>query len=168
MKPGTVTITVSTANGKTAKCEVTVIAKEPEIIYVTSITLDHTEIEAVTGTVITLTATVLPEDATDKELLWSSSNDEVASVDETGTVTIHSEGIAVITAEAADGSGIKAECHISGTSLLDSIENDSIKVDVFTVNGMLIKSKADSRFVSNLAKGTYIIRVGNVTHKIIK
>lgn len=168
LKTGTSTITVSTSNGKTAQCEITVIEKVPEIIYVSSVTLDHTEIEAEAGTVLTLKATVLPENATDKDLLWTSSNEEVATVDQTGTVTIRSVGTVVITAEAVDGSGIKAECHISGTSLLNSIESDTIKVDVFTVNGILIKSNVDGSFVSNLSKGTYIVRIGNETHKIIK
>ena len=168
LKPGSVTITVSTSNGKTASCEIMVIAKEPEIIYVSSVTLDQTDIEAIPGTVITLVATVLPEDATDKELIWSSSDEEVASVDQNGTVTILNVGTAVITAETTDGSGIKAECHISGTSLLNSIESDSFKADVYTINGLLIKSNADSGFISNLVKGSYIIRVGGVAHKIIK
>ncbi len=168
LKPGTVTITVNTSNGKSAQCEITVVEKEPEIIYVSSVTLDQTEIEATPGTVVTLIATVLPEDATDKELIWSSSDNEVASVDQSGNVTIHSVGTAIITAETTDGSEIKAECHISGTSLLESVESDGIKVDVFTVNGLLIKSNVDSHFISTLVKGTYIIRIGEVTHKIIK
>ncbi|MDE5849431.1 MAG: Ig-like domain-containing protein [Muribaculaceae bacterium] len=165
LKPGTVTITVSTSNGKTAKCEITVVAK---VIYVSSVTLDKTEIEAVTGDEFTLVATVLPEDATDKTLLWSSSDEAIASVDQTGKVTINGIGSAVITAHTTDGSEIKAECRIFGTSLVDAIENGGLKVDVYTVNGLLIKSDAGSRTISDLVKGTYIIRVGEKAHKIVK
>ncbi len=168
LKPGKATITVSTSNDKTASCEVIVMAEEPEIIYVSSVTLDQTEIEAVSGTTFTLVATVLPEDASDKTLLWSSSNEDVATVDQNGTVTIHRVGSAIITAETIDGSDIKAECHIYGTSLLDSIESETFKADVYTINGLLIKSDADGRFISNLVKGSYIIRVGGISHKIIK
>lgn len=143
------------------------VAEEPEIIYVTSVTLDQTEIDAIPGTTITLVATVMPEDATDKTLLWSSSNTEVASVDQTGTVTVHNTGSATITAVTTDGSEIMAECRIFGTSLIEFIES-GMTADVYTVNGLLIKTNADRSFISNLVKGSYIIRVGGVAYKIIK
>ncbi len=146
----------------------TVVEKEPEIIYVTSITLDTPEIEAIPGTVVTLIATVLPEDATDKTIEWSSSNENVATVDQEGTVTIISVGSAVITAATTDGSGLKAECIISGVSWIASIVSESNSADVYSPNGLLIKKDADSQFISNLTKGTYIIRIGTTTYKIIK
>ena len=168
LNPGTAIISVSTSNGKTASCEVTVIAEEPDIIYVTSVSLDHTDIRAIPGVSVLLIATVLPEDATDKTLIWSSTDEDVATVDQTGLVTIHQVGSTIITATTTDGSDIKAECYISGVSWVDSIENGSITADVYTINGLLIKAKADNRFISTLEKGTYILRIGSVTHKIIK
>ena len=58
-----------------------------------------------------LTATVLPEDATDKEIAWSSSNDAVATVDRNGLVTAVSEGTATITATASNG--LTAACTVT-------------------------------------------------------
>ena len=109
LNPGTAIISVSTSNGKTASCEVTVIAEEPDIIYVTSVSLDHTDIRAIPGVSVLLIATVLPEDATDKTLIWSSTDEDVATVDQTGLVTIHQVGSTIITATTTDGSDIKAE-----------------------------------------------------------
>ena len=75
-------------------------------LLVTGITLDKAE--ATLGKPVTLTATVMPENATDKTVTWSSSDESVASVDENGVVTGLSGGTATITATANDGSGVTA------------------------------------------------------------
>jgi uncharacterized protein YjdB len=74
---GTVTITVSTANGKTDICAVTVNSAS---VPATGVTLDRKTLMLVVGDEETLTATVDPGDATDKTVRWSSSAPEVASV----------------------------------------------------------------------------------------
>ena len=61
----------------------------------------------------TLSATVTPADAANKSVTWSSNNTKVATVDSSGTVTGVEAGVAVITASANDGSGIKATYNIS-------------------------------------------------------
>ena len=58
------------------------------------------------------TATVSPESATDKSLTWSSSDPDVASVDENGLVTAHKPGTAVITVATGDG-GFTASCTVT-------------------------------------------------------
>lgn len=57
-----------------------------------------------------LTATVSPSNASNKNVVWTSSKESVASVDENGVVTANGEGSCVITCTAADGSGEKARC----------------------------------------------------------
>ncbi|MBR1930813.1 MAG: S-layer homology domain-containing protein, partial [Lachnospiraceae bacterium] len=66
--------------------------------------LDRKEAELTTGDMLQLTATVTPEDAEDTGVTWSSDNTACATVDSTGKVTALGEGLARITATAADGS----------------------------------------------------------------
>lgn len=166
--PGTAIITATTANGLTASCTVTVIEKEPEIIYATSITLDKESIEAETGTVVTLTATILPDDTTDKTVAWSSSDEDIATVDAEGNVTILSVGLAVITATTTDGSNLTAQCTVTGMSGIEALIREAGTADVYSINGYLVKKNADNTFISNLAKGTYLIRINGKTIKIVK
>ena len=101
LKPGKATVTVTTADGgKTATCSVTVEAKK---IPVTGVTLDKTEAELVEGENITLTATIAPEDATDKTVSWVSSDEEIAKVDSEGKVSAIAPGTADITVTTTDG-----------------------------------------------------------------
>ncbi len=101
---GTCTIT-ATAGGslKTATCSVTV--KQ----LVTSIVLSQTTAMLELDGYVRLTATVLPDNAANKNVVWSSSNEDVAPV-RAGRVDAYDYGTAIITCEAADGSGVKATC----------------------------------------------------------
>lgn len=108
IKVGTVTITVKTADGgKTAKCEVAVSAK---VYPVTGVTLDKTSVEMTEGDEVTLSATVNPDNATNKEVTWSSSDTTVAVV-ANGKVTTLKPGQVTITVKTADG-GKTAKCDI--------------------------------------------------------
>ena len=95
--PGTATITAK-AGDKTATCAVTV---EKKVVPVTSVSLDRTTLTMTEGDTQTLTATVKPDNATDKTVTWSSSNTAVATVDG-GKVTAVAPGTATITAKAGD------------------------------------------------------------------
>lgn len=95
---------------------------------VTSVTLDKTSATLYSNTgdanhTVALTATVLPEDADDKELVWRSSNPNVASVNQNGLVTAVSAGTATITATAMDGSGVHADCLITVKTTLSGTVN---------------------------------------------
>ena len=68
------------------------------------------------GATTTLTANVLPSNATNKAVTWSSSNTSVATVDQNGKVTAKTAGTATITATAKDGSGKKGTCVVTVTS----------------------------------------------------
>ena len=74
-----------------------------EIAKVESISLDRTQATIKIGGNIQLTATVTPDNATNKNVSWESSNTAVATVDNTGYVTAKSEGTATITAKTEDG-----------------------------------------------------------------
>ncbi len=98
---GTAVITATSTNGKSAGCTVTVEKKQ---IPVTEVRLSESTVGIVEGSTYKLTATVLPENTTDsKNVSWSSSNSEVATVDANGTVTAKRAGTAVITATSTNG-----------------------------------------------------------------
>lgn len=91
-----------------------------EVVFtteVTSVSLDATEATLAVGNTKTLVATVLPENATDKTVTWTSSDETVATVDENGKVTAVAEGTAIITATAGDKS---VTCTVTVTPVLVS------------------------------------------------
>ena len=96
-KVGTATITAK-AGDKSATCEITVVATP-----VTAVTLNKTSVSLKAGETVTLTATVKPDDATDKTVTWGSSDESVAKV-ENGIVTAIGKGLSTITAKAGDTS----------------------------------------------------------------
>ena len=115
--PGEATITVTAADngGAQAICKVTVTERTAPVIKVTQIQLSQTRASLNEGKELQLTATVLPTDATNQSLTWSSSVEGVATVDSTGKVTAIKAGTAVITATAKDDSGISASCTVQVT-----------------------------------------------------
>lgn len=105
---GTTTITCTATNGVSATCEVTV-----NPILVSDITLNETETELVVGDKLELLATVSPDNATDNSITWSSTNEEVAVVNENGQVTAVGSGICQIKATANDGSNKVGSCIVT-------------------------------------------------------
>ena len=79
----------------------------------TSISLDKTEVSLEVAETTMLTATVLPETATNKSVAWTSSNEAVATVDANGVVTAIALGEAVIAATTTDGSDLSASCQVT-------------------------------------------------------
>lgn len=75
---------------------------------VEGITLDKTEGILNVGNTVTITATVAPEEAANPAVTWSSSDESVATVDETGKVTAVAVGNATITATSEDDSSVSA------------------------------------------------------------
>lgn len=114
---GEATITVKAADngGAQATCKVTVTERTAPVVKVTQIQLSQTWASINEGKELQLTATVLPADATNQSLNWSSSVEGVATVDQTGKITAIKEGTTVITATAKDDSGISASCTVQVT-----------------------------------------------------
>ena len=102
----TITATAVDGSGKTATCQVTVVQ------LVTSITLSHTTLALEPDGYQNLTETVLPNNASNKSVTWSSSDQNVAQVDTNGRVSAIGIGRCTITCTANDGSGISATCTV--------------------------------------------------------
>ena len=115
VKAGEATITVTTEDGgKTATCKVTVQPKLVSEITLAALAIYVGESKAIT-------ATVKPDDATNKALTWKSSNETVATVDATGKVTGKKIGTATITATAQDGSGVSGSCTVTVLSTVKKV-----------------------------------------------
>ena len=89
-------------------------------IAVTSVLLNKTSTELVVGGTETLTATVNPSNATNKNVTWSSSNTSVATVDSDGKVTAVAPGSATITVKTADGNKT-ATCSVTVKEGIDPV-----------------------------------------------
>ena len=112
--------------------EIRVQVIEKQTIPVSSITLNLSENEVLEGKSFALEALVAPEDATDKTLIWTSSDPEVAAVDSEGTVYANKAGEAVITARSLVGD---AEASMNLTVLKDEFVFDNSGFELGTLSG---------------------------------
>lgn len=147
-----ITATAKANPSVTAICRVTV---EPTLA--TSIALNITEVEAVEGDEIQLVATVLPDDATDRSVLWCSSDESVATVDSEGLVKVISVGNCEITATTTDDSELTAVCRVSVTTAVTEIESEEELFDVYTMDGVFVKKDASKEDLKQLHPGIYLI-----------
>ena len=144
--------------------------------------------------VLSLLATVYPEHATFSGLRWTSSNEMVATVSETGIVHSNKEGEADITVSLNDGA-LTATCHVS-VHYVDAVEeheadqvsiypnpvDDMLQIDgvttgtsitLYDMTGRLVLSDrayggAMTFDMSALKRGVYLCRIQNRTYKIVK
>ena len=126
---GSARITVSTEDGRvSAYCFVTVEMEVP----VTGINIQEEEI-LITNDKRQLTAVLLPENATSKEIQWSSSNESIVTVDAQGRLTPVSEGTAVITAESANGT-FKDTCQVHVKFVQIPVQEIVLEQETITFN----------------------------------
>ena len=173
--PGTATITATTEDGGyAATCKVTVTEK---IIPVTSVTLDKDKLELDKGTTAQLKATVLPENATYKNVTWRSSNESIATVDQNGKVTAKSAGTATVTVTTEDG-GYMAICKVTVTEKIIpvtsvSLDNDRLNLiegEAAQLKATVLPENATNKNVTWKSSTESIATVdqnGNVTAKSI-
>ena len=155
VNPGVVTITATTADGSnlSASCEVTITQ------LATAVTLDKTAISLPEGSSETITATVLPENASDKTIVWSTSDEAIATVtdnyDGTAVVTIVKVGVATITATTTDGSHLSATCEISGISGITNINSDGSDIEAcYDVHGRLLSKPSTGINIIKMSDGS--------------
>ena len=132
---GSSTFTVTaTNNGSGSDSKEFTLTINPAPILVTGVKLNTETLELFTGNTATLTATVEPDNATNQNVTWSSSDPSVATV-ANGVVTAVGAGTATITATAADGSGKTAACTVTVERPYVPPANPNYRIDVTTTEG---------------------------------
>ena len=135
----------------------------------TSLTLDNEELEMYIGEAVQLSATVLPDNTTNKLVTWTSSDEEVATVDENGNVTAVSIGTATITATTTDGSNLSATCEVTvEQKMVKLIMQNSYynTVELFLLPGTEQKMRilaVDNYYVLN----SVVLNGKNVTEEVV-
>ncbi len=119
---GVANITVTTEDGGyTATCAVNVVAATA----VTGVTVDNTALELTVGDVKTINATVSPDNATTKDVIWTTTNASVATVTANGSITALTPGTVTITATTKDGAKT-ATCTVT----VNAIAATAVVIDV--------------------------------------
>lgn len=121
----------------------------PVPVAVTGVELDEKALSIYVNQTVTLTATVQPDNATDKMVSWDSSNIKTATVDGGGKVTAHAPGTTVITVTTKDGRKTAA-CTVTVQNKPDSGNSGS------SDNGSSEDEGSDSRINPNILRGTWV------------
>ena len=147
-------------------------------VPVQQVTLSASAYTLTAGESFTLTAAVAPSDATDQRIVWSSSNNAVASVSD-GVVTAITAGSATITAASADGNA-RASCEVTVEPVLVSsitLNTASLTLDVgdtfyldptilpVEASGLILTWKSSDETVATVANG-YVTAVGSGSAEI--
>ena len=135
-----------------------------EMVLVTEILLNCNEFVLSSGGTFQLTAEVLPANVTNPAIIWSSSNPDVATVDDNGLVTAVFEGTATITATSADGNAMAtADVEVKiNTGIEDVTVDDTADIEVYNAAGVKIGTS-----LHNLVPGVYFVRQGTKVTKVV-
>lgn len=160
---GRAKISVSCGN-QTAVCDITVIP-EMEYIEVLNVKVEPSEILMFIGEEYKLQGVITPENATDQTLEWSSTADNIVSVDN-GWLKAIGEGNSIIRATAVNG--VYGECVVTcreeaGVEAILEVT----EVNVYDLNGVLIKSRMNVNTLKNLPHGIYLVKTASRTYKVI-
>ena len=157
--PGETTITVTTQDGeKTAECTITVTEPEPEEIHVENVELNLQDISLEIGETATLVAVITPNDATNKNVTWTSANENIVTVDD-GLVTAIGPGETMITVTTEDGEKT-ATCKITVTEeeeeLVSTISYDYTELTNQNVTATITFNRDDVTITNNDGSNEYI------------
>ncbi|MBR4312491.1 MAG: Ig domain-containing protein, partial [Bacteroidaceae bacterium] len=141
-------------SGLTVKCEVTVQKNQ-----LTSLTINKTKATLTEGDSITLTVKTKPSSAPDHSVTWSSSDENIATVDSTGKVMAIAEGKAIITVTANDGSGLTATCEVT-------VQKKESGIFTTSTTTLSIQAVDGTITIDGLAQGS-IVSVYNTIGKLI-
>ncbi|WP_455714887.1 Ig-like domain-containing protein [Anaerosporobacter sp.] len=160
---GTATITATSTDGSKVKATATIKVKN---VKVTSVKLSKSSSTLLPKETIQLTATVKPSNATNKNLVWKSSNTKVATVTKSGKVKAKSVGTTKITATTADGSKIVASCKITVSKLKLNASKTTISVGkTFTIVPKVYGKNKTVTYSSSNTKVATVTKNGKIKAK---
>lgn len=151
---GTTTIIVTAKDGTTRELVVNVNVTVP----VTGVIMNKNELTLKEGEQEKLIATVSPSDATNKSVIWSSSNINIVAVDDVGTILAKAPGSAKITAKTKDGNYI-SECVVTVLS------------NTVSVTGVTLNASNGTVYINSLDKKVNLVATvspNNATNKSLK
>ena len=174
---GEALVRAEAADGSGASAECKVVVK-PRLVQ--AISLNATQKELIVGDAFSLTATLSPENATNRNLIWKLVSGDAISLSTTGVIQAKKVGEALVRAEAADGSGVSAACKVVVKPRLVQeislkLEKDTVAVgEHFTVtadvlpknatNSTLQWSVSDPLLLKHLGAGTFeTLKTGSAT-----
>ena len=155
-KIGTTTITAKTYNGKVATAKIMVISDASAIVPVTSIKVSPTSTSIKVGSTVTISASITPENATEKQISWASSDNDIATVSSGGVVMGKKVGTVTITAKTASG----------------RIATATVKITADTSNtipatGIKLSAKSATIKVGGTYRLTALVEPTNATNRVI-
>ena len=121
LKPGNVSIRASQDGNENYNGADRVSKSVKVDLLVSGITLNQNSATLAEGNALQLTATVSPDNASNKTLSWTSANPEIATVDANGKVKALKQGKTTITVKSTDGSDISAQCELTVIKLVEGI-----------------------------------------------
>jgi LPXTG-motif cell wall-anchored protein len=119
------------------------------ITHTSSIVLDKTSASMKPGDTLNLSCTVAPQNTTNRDVVWSSSNPAVAEVDANGKVTAKANGTAKITAVSEDNNKIASECAITVATLVSGVALDKTQTELNALNELQLNASLTPASASN-------------------
>ena len=160
-KAGKTTITVVSAENEEIKatCEVTVT------VPVTKVTLNKKKLTLAPGRSQKLTATISPTNATNKGLIWKSSNDKIATV-KNGNVTAKKAGTVTITVSSKENSKIKETCQVTVKIAVTKVKLNKTKLtlgakETFALTATITPKNATNKNVSYKSSNKKVVTVSS-------
>jgi len=157
-------------SGVSAECRVVV---KPRLVQ--SLSLNATQKELIIGDAFSLTATAMPENATNRNVVWKLVSGDAIALSADGVIQAKKVGEALVRAEAADGSGVSAECRVVvKTRLVQSIslklEKDTVAVgDRFTVVAEVLPKNATNHSLQWMVSESLLLKyLGDGTFEALK
>lgn len=138
----------------------------PFTFLLDSINLNKDMLNLTKGERETITMTVLPEDAGNKNVIWTSSDSSVATVDSSGFVTAVGGGTATITVQAEDGSKVATSCAVNVIEHVEAVNLNKASIEITkgqteTLSATILSDKATNKNITWTSSDSSVATVDN-------